>query len=99
MVTSAPIYRTDYPDSCRVEAVDGMVLIFHRPSGTTHFLDVPLPDLLSLLAEAPGDADSLCDRLCARLGIERDGEAQAVVDRRLDELAAAGLVWIDRCTV
>lgn len=92
------LYRTDYPDSCRVEAVDGLVLIFHRPSGTTHFLDAPVPDMLLLLAETPATAEALAGRLCAKLGFALDDEAREVVSRRLVELSAAGLVWTEPCT-
>lgn len=92
------LYRTDYPDSCRIETVDGLALIFHRPSGTTHFLDAPLPDMLALLAEHAATAESLAARLCARMGLELDDEAREVVSRRLVELTAAGLVWTEPCT-
>lgn len=89
---TAPIYRTDYPGSCRAHAIDGMTLIFHRPSGATHFLDSPVPEMLDLLAAAPDDAAGLARRLCASLDVPDDDEAQAVVDTRLAELIAIGLV-------
>ncbi|MGC6328002.1 HPr-rel-A system PqqD family peptide chaperone [Rhizorhabdus sp. FW153] len=92
------LYRTDYPDSCRIEPVDGLTLVFHRPSGTTHFLDAPVPDMLTLLAEQSATAEDLAERLCIRLGLELDDEAREVVSRRLIELTAAGLVWTERCT-
>ncbi len=89
---TAPIYRTDYPGSCRAHAIDGMTLIFHRPSGATHFLDSPVPEMLDLLAAAPDDASALARRLCASLDVPDDDEAHAVVDTRLAELIAIGLV-------
>jgi PqqD family protein of HPr-rel-A system len=92
------LYRTDYPDSCRIETVDGLALIFHRPSGTTHFLDAPVPDMLALLAERSATAVDLAERLCVRLGLELDDEAREVVSSRLIELTAAGLVWTEPCT-
>ena len=85
-------YRTDFPSSCRTQVVDGMTLVFHRPSGTTHFLDSPVPDMLALLADAPDDAAGLARRLCARLDIPHDDEAQTVVAARLTELVDSGLV-------
>jgi len=77
-----------------------MTLVFHRPSGTTHFLDSPVPEMLELLAEAPADLAGLTARLCARLGLPEDGpehgpehgEAQTVVATRLADLVAIGLV-------
>lgn len=69
-----------------------MTLVFHRPSGATHFLDSPVPEMLELLAESPDDAAGLVRRLCARLGQAEDEEARAVVEARLAELTAIGLV-------
>lgn len=98
-MASDRLYRTDFPDSCRVEWVDGLALIFHRPSNTTHFLDAPVPDMLALLAEAPATAGELAEKLCARLAVALDDEAGEVVARRLAELRDAGLVWTEPCTV
>ncbi|MBD3759691.1 HPr-rel-A system PqqD family peptide chaperone [Rhizorhabdus sp.] len=89
---TAPIYRTDYPGSCRAHAIDGMTLVFHRPSGATHFLDSPVPEMLDLLAAAPDDSAGLARRLCASLDVPDDDEAHAVVATRLAELIAIGLV-------
>ncbi|ATE67503.1 HPr-rel-A system PqqD family peptide chaperone [Rhizorhabdus dicambivorans] len=69
-----------------------MSLIFHRPSGATHFLDSPVPEMLQLLAEAPDGAAGLTCRLCVNLGLAEDEEARAVVEARLAELIAIGLV-------
>ena len=92
---SKPIYRTDYPGDCRSHVVDGMTLAFHRPSGTTHFLDSPVPEMLALLANKSDDASGLTRRLCAQLSVAEDAEAIEVVEARLAELLAAGLVRID----
>ncbi len=69
-----------------------MLLVFHRPSGTTHFLASPVPEMLALLAEAPSDITDLCRRLCEQLDLAQDDEALAVVAARLRELVASGLV-------
>lgn len=92
---STPIYRTDFPQNCRTHAIDGMTLVFHRPSGETHFLDSPVPEMLALLAADPMDAGRLTARLCADLGLIEDDEARAVVAARLADLVAAGLVQVD----
>ena len=89
---TAALYRTDFPNHCRTHAIDGMTLVFHRPSGATHFLTSPVPEMLALLAEAPIDAPGLSRRLCEQLGIEADDEALTVVEARLAELVASGLV-------
>jgi len=89
---TARVYRTDFPSHCRTHPIDGLLLVFHRPSGTTHFLDEPVPAMLAELARAPLDAAALCVRLCERIGIAHDEEALAVVEARLAELVASGLV-------
>lgn len=89
---SRPIYHTDLRSQCRTHAIDGMTLVFHRPSGATHFLDSPMPEILTLLAERPDGAEGLCTRLCEKLGLAPDAEALAVVETRLGELAGIGLV-------
>lgn len=86
------VYCTDYPGDCRTYAVDGMTLTFHRPSGTTHFLDSPVLEMLELLAAAPDDPAGLTHRLCADLQIVEDHEALEVVEARIAELLSAGLI-------
>ena len=92
---NAPTYRTDFPQHCRTHAIDGLLLVFHRPSGTTHFLTSPVPEMLETLAEAPVGAATLSRKLCERLDLPHDDEALAVVEARLEELIACGLVQVD----
>lgn len=89
---TASTYRTDFSHQCRTHDLDGMVLAFHRPSGTTHLLASPMPEILELLAERPMTAEALCQALCDRLGLPPDDEALVVVEARLGELIASGLV-------
>jgi len=89
---SAPIYRTDYPADCLTHPLDGLMLVYHRPSGATHFLIDPTSDMLAILAEAPCDADMLARRLCHRIGTELDDEALEVTAQRLEELLDSGLI-------
>ena len=72
-----------------------MVLLFHRASGETHLLAEPMPDMLTLLGDAPDTIDGLTARLCEQIGVAVDEEARTVVAHRLDELEAVGLVWRD----
>ena len=88
----APIYRTNYPTDCLAHHIDGMMLVFHKPSGATHFLADPIGEMLTIIADAPCDAAALARRLCDRLGAELDDEAEAVIHRHLDDLTGSGLI-------
>lgn len=70
-----------------------MTILYHRPSGITHVLLPPAPDILVALDAGPADVA----RIAARLGLEdeADGEAMAVIAARLAELAGSGLVAIE----
>jgi PqqD family protein of HPr-rel-A system len=72
-------------------ALDGLSLLFHAPSGMTHIVAAPAPEILNALREGPADAAELIRRLRARFDLE-EGEAEAAIRARLDELEAAGLV-------
>ncbi|SMF77668.1 HPr-rel-A system PqqD family peptide chaperone [Allosphingosinicella indica] len=87
---SGPVYRSDPADAVQVVPLDGLTLLFHRPSGLTHFLASPAPEILDALAEAPADASALADRLAARFDLG-EGAVEALA-ARLGELEAAGLV-------
>lgn len=82
-------YRTDDPAARIAVPLDDLTALFHRPSGTTHLLASPAPELLDALAEGPADADTLLVRLQARFELP-DGDAAAIT-ARLAELEAAGL--------
>lgn len=84
-------YAADPPEVLLVEPLDAaLVAIFHRPSGVTHLLASPAPEMLEALVAGPADAAELVARLAARFDLE--GDAEAAVAARLAELAAAGLV-------
>jgi PqqD family protein of HPr-rel-A system len=89
---TARLYRADYPQHCRTHAIDGMTLVFHRPSATTHFLSSPAPEMLVLLSGTSISAIELCRKLCDQFDAPYDDEALFVVEARLDELVASGLV-------
>ncbi len=87
----APIYATDPPAARHTVALDALVALFHRPSGTTHLLASPAPELLDALALGPADAATLLARLSERYELI-DSESDAV-EARMEELVAAGLAW------
>jgi len=71
-------------------ALDGLTLFFHAPSGMTHIVAAPAPEILGALRDGPADAAELIRRLRAHFDFE--GDAEAAIRARLDELEAAGLV-------
>ncbi len=70
--------------------LDGLALVFHRPSGLTHMLASPLPEIVAALAEAPVSAEVLLERLSAHYELGADALAELIA--HLEELAALGLV-------
>ena len=71
------------------EPLDLLTAIFHRPSGTTHLLAEPAPEILAALGERAMDLAALTEALGDRY--ELGGDA-GVLAERLEELVAAGLV-------
>jgi PqqD family protein of HPr-rel-A system len=84
-------YRADPPEASRRVALEGLTLLYHRPSGTTHILAPPAPEILDALAHEAADAGALAARLAERFDLAADDPAAAVA-ARLAELEAAGLV-------
>ena len=84
---AGPRYIADPPSEMRSVALDGLTALFHRPSGQTHILASPAPEILAALAAAAADADELI----GRFAIE-GGDAAEAMNARLAELEAAGLV-------
>lgn len=77
----------------------GLEAIYHAPSGITHLLAEPVPELLDTLEAAGPDRfvtiAQLAVRLAERFDLVGDEPAEApetVLSERLEELAALGLV-------
>jgi PqqD family protein of HPr-rel-A system len=88
---AGPIYIADPPDAVRAFELDGLTALFHRPSGMTHILAAPAPQILAALAGAPGDAAAIVERMKEAFEVEAE-DAEAAIAARLAELEAAGLV-------
>jgi len=86
---AGPVYAADPPGAVRLVALDGLVALFHRPSGATHIVAPPAPQILEVLAKGPADKEGILARMAEHYDIEGAGEALAA---RLAELEAAGLV-------
>ncbi len=88
---AGPLFRTDLEAELRSVEMDGLALLFHRPSGMTHIVAPPAPQILEALRLGPADAGEILARMRAWYDLEGD-EAADAVEARLDELEAAGLV-------
>lgn len=84
------IFRAPPPSALLVEPLDTFTAIFHRPSGITHLLAPPAPQILAALTPDGLAAEALMARLAADYELA-DGNRAALL-ARLDELVAAGLV-------
>ena len=87
---AGPTYVADDPEALSLVALEGLTAIFHAPSGMTHVVAPPAPQILEALHAGPGDADAILARIAARYAVE--GEGVAAIAARLGELEAAGLV-------
>jgi PqqD family protein of HPr-rel-A system len=84
------VYRAADARSLRIEPLDPMTAILHRPSGQTHLVSSPVPEIIEVLGTDTLNAGALLARLAARFDL-RDGE-RAALEARLEEMAAIGLV-------
>lgn len=83
-------YRAPPAEALRIVDLDGLVAIYHRPSGTTHLVDMPVPEILAALAQRWLDAPRVLAALAQDYDIV-DADAAAMT-ARLAELVEAGLV-------
>ncbi|HVQ10084.1 MAG TPA: HPr-rel-A system PqqD family peptide chaperone [Allosphingosinicella sp.] len=88
---ASPVYIADSGSAVLTVALDGLSVLFHAPSGMTHIVATPAPEILDALQTGPADAPELIRRLRERYDFEGD-EAEGALHARLDELEAAGLV-------
>ncbi|MDB5719093.1 MAG: PqqD rel PqqD family protein HPr-rel-A system [Sphingomonas bacterium] len=70
-----------------------MTILFHRPSGATHIVASPVPELLDALRAGPATAAEIVARLAADHDITGEDALEDIAAARLTELEAAGLVW------
>ena len=86
---AGPRYIADDESLLRKVELDGLTALFHVPSGMTHIVAPPAPQILEALAGRPADLKELVRRLSRNF--EVDG-AESALAARLEELEAAGLV-------
>jgi len=91
MTGEARQYFRGAPDELLVRPLEGLTLIYHRPSGVTHIVDSPVPEILSQLDAEPRPASMLLARLARQYELE-DGEgALDPLVAHLETLCEVGL--------
>lgn len=92
-MTAERRYRRDADDAVVVRPLDDISLLYHRPSGQTHMMVSPVPEIWAALdADAAMDVAALHDRLAQSFELGEADAAHAAIARHLEELAALGLV-------
>jgi len=85
---AGPIYIADDAEALTTIPLDGLSLVYHAPSGATHIVAPPAPEILAALGQGPADAAELLRRLHEAYDFDGDEAIHA----RLGELEEAGLV-------
>ncbi|WP_336965050.1 HPr-rel-A system PqqD family peptide chaperone [Sphingobium aquiterrae] len=75
-----------------VRPLDAVTLIYHRPSGQTHMVVSPVPEMLDALMAGPASTEELVARLALSFDLGARDEALPVIAAHLEELVALGLV-------
>jgi PqqD family protein of HPr-rel-A system len=88
---AGPRFVADPPEAVRTALLETLTALYHRPSGTTHILAPPAPQILEALAARPGDSEQVLERMGERFDLGSD-DAPAAIAARLAELGAAGLI-------
>ena len=87
-----PHFAADPPEASQSVELEGLTLLYHRPSGMTHILAPPAPQILDTLAPGPAGVEEIARRMSERFELEEE-DAISAITARLAELEASGLVW------
>ena len=88
---AGPRYIADPPEDTETVPLEALSALYHRPSGMTHILAPPAPQILAALAGRAGDAAEVLARMGDAFEVEAE-DPEAAIEARLAELEAAGLV-------
>lgn len=92
-MTAPILYRHEGDGAILTSALDDIVLLFHRPSGQTHMVASPVPELLDALRKGgPATARELWERLSHDYDLGPADRASELIEAHLVELLALGLV-------
>lgn len=84
------MFRAPPADAFALADLGELTALYHRPSGTTHLLAPPAPEILDALADRALTLDALLAVLAHDYDLA-DPDVAALA-ARVEELAAAGLV-------
>ena len=89
---SGTFFAADPPADRPMVVMEAFSVLHHVPSGMTHLLTAPAPEILATISPPaePADLATIIERLSE--DYELDGDAKVAVAARLAELEAAGLV-------
>jgi PqqD family protein of HPr-rel-A system len=85
-------YRAQPPEALLVRPLDDLTLLYHRPSGQTHMVVSPVPEILAALQQGAADAATLHARLSREFDLGDPAQAQAEIAAHLAEMASLGVV-------
>jgi PqqD family protein of HPr-rel-A system len=87
-----PRFVADPANQVRSVDLEGLGAFYHRPSGMTHILAPPAPQILEAIAGSPADSAEILKRIGERFDLAAGEDAEGAIEARLAELEAAGLV-------
>lgn len=91
-MTASPLYRAEPPEALLVQPLDELTLFYHRPSGQTHMVMSPVPEILEALREGAANAATLHARLSRNFDLGSAEEAMSIIAAHLDEMTRLGVV-------
>jgi PqqD family protein of HPr-rel-A system len=92
-MTASNRYRPEPESAIVVRPLDDIILLYHRPSGQTHMVVSPVPEILAALhVEGEGDARAVHDRMAQSYDLGEREAALVVLSGHLEEMAQLGLV-------
>lgn len=80
------------PGGLIFETLGVLTACYHRPSGRTHLLMEPSPEILDLLGDRIMDAAAILAALAERFDLDAEDDIAQTLQSRLAELEEAGLV-------
>lgn len=88
-------YCQDSPNAILCCALEDMTLFYHRPSGQTHMVISPVPEILATLDDGAAlTAGEVLDQLAHHYDLGAAEEVLPLVEAHLAELASLGLVRV-----